>query len=126
MVLGLANVRGVIYGCTDLSAFLGLPAEGGEGTLMLVNPRLAINAALRIERTLGLRSPTEMTKVDHPLEAPWIVAQWRDAQDQEWTQLSLERLVTSKPFLDVGLAREDRIGAASGGFEAHELSPLAT
>lgn len=125
--LGLANVRGVIYGCTDLAAFMGLPAAGGEGTLLLVNPRLAINAALRIERTLGLRSPAEMTKEDHsPGAPPWIVAQWRDAQGQVWTQLSLERLVTSQLFLDAGLARGDRLGATGGGFDANEPSPVAT
>ena len=125
--LGLANVRGVIYGCTDLAAFMGLAAEGGEGTLLLAHPRLEINAALRIDRTLGLRSPARMTREDVPPDAPpWVSAQWRDAQGQVWTQLSLERLVTSQPFLDAGLARGDHVGAAGGGLHADKPSPAAT
>ncbi len=106
--LGLASVRGVIYGCSDLAGFLGLSQDPvrGESRLLLVHPRFGINAALRIERTLGLRNPVQMTPVDHPADAPpWEQALWRDAEGQGWTELSVEALMAAPQFLEAAVER---------------------
>lgn len=102
--LGLASVRGVIYGCTDLARFLGLDQDHarGENRLLLAHLRFGVNAALRIERTLGLRNPVQMTQAERPANAPpWEGALWRDSEGQLWTELSVERLVATPQFLDV-------------------------
>lgn len=102
---GLANVRGLIYGCTDLAAFMGLgqDSERGEIRLLVIHPRFGVNAALRVERTLGLRNPAEMTPLpSHPDDADWIKYRWRGADGLEWMEISMEKLVASPRFLDVG------------------------
>lgn len=106
--LGLTTVRGGIYGCTDLAGFMGMDVEGerGDGRLLIVNPRYGLNAALRIEDTLGLFNTGEMTRQARPADAPpWIGAVWRAADERIWTELDIGELVTSARFLDAGLDR---------------------
>jgi hypothetical protein len=53
--LGLTNLRGLIYGCTDLAAFLGLGQSSAQGEyrLLIAAPRFGVNAALCIDRDPG-------------------------------------------------------------------------
>jgi twitching motility protein PilI len=104
--VGVASVRGVLYGCTDLAAFIGLaePMPPGESRLLLVHPRFGVSAALRIERALGLRALAEL----HPepqtqSDAVWEVARWRGDDDQIWSEISMQRLVEMPAFLEAGL-----------------------
>lgn len=102
---GLANVRGLIYGCTDLAAFMGLGQdnERGEIRLLITHPRFGVNAALRIERTLGLRNPAQLApRPLGPDDAEWIKHRWQDTDGLEWLEISMEKLVASPRFLDVG------------------------
>ncbi len=120
--LGLASVRGVIYGCTDLAGFLGLDQDTarGESRLLLAHPRFGINAALRVERTLGLRNPVEMTQAERPADAPsWEQALWRDAEGRVWTQLSVERLVATPQFLEAAIEGWGPAGSASPSPPVH-------
>jgi twitching motility protein PilI len=103
--VGVANVRGNLYGCTDLAAFLGLTEVMGRGEtrLLLVHPRFGVNAALRVEQALGLRKTEELSALPaEPGPEPWVKARWRGPDDVEWTELSMEALVTSPRFLDTG------------------------
>jgi twitching motility protein PilI len=103
--VGVASVRGVLYGCTDLAAFLGLadPMPAGESRLLLVHPRFGINAALRIERALGLRALADLRQEPLPPDAEtWKVACWRDPDGQIWDEISVENLVATPAFLEVG------------------------
>lgn len=100
---GLASVRGMVYGCTDLAAFIGLPQDPGRGDsrLLLAHPRFGVNAAIRVERTLGLRSLAQMSPLPPQQDdSEWIKARWRDADGVDWTEISMEKLVTSPRFLD--------------------------
>lgn len=102
--LGLANIRGLIYGCTDLAAFMGLGQDmaRGEIRLLLSHPRFGVNAAIRVERTLGLRNQAEMTPLPaRPDDAEWIMNRWHGADGVEWIEISMERLVASPRFLDI-------------------------
>ncbi len=103
---GVASVRGALFGCTDLGAFLNL-AEAlppGESHLLLSHARFGVNAALRIERTLGLRPVDNLARQAMPDAAtPWSRGQWRGLDDQIWTELDVEQLVTSPTFLEAGL-----------------------
>lgn len=103
--LGVASVRGVIYGCTDLAAFLDLaaPVEGEETALLLVHPRYGVNAALAIERAVGLRSVQALSRsLRTDADPPWVLARWTDADDAVWTEMSIEHLVVSPEFQQAG------------------------
>ena len=104
--VGVASVRGALYGCTDLAAFLGLaePMPAGESRLLLVHPRFGVNAALRIERALGLRAIADLRPEPLPADsAAWEVARWRGADDQIWREISMQHLVATPGFLEAGL-----------------------
>ncbi len=102
---GVASVRGALYGCTDLGVFLNLAPllPPGEAHLLLAHPRFGVNAALRVERTLGLRAIDSLVPTSAPADAsPWAKAHW-SGTDQAWAELDVEKLVTSPAFLEAGL-----------------------
>lgn len=103
---GVASVRGALYGCTDLGAFLNMSEAlpQGEAHLLLAHPRFGVNAALRIERTLGLRGVAGLMPEPAPEGAsPWIAAHWRGLDDQVWAELNVGKLVAAPVFLEAGL-----------------------
>lgn len=103
---GVASVRGTLYGCVDLAAYLGLaePLPPGEARLLLAHPRFGLNTALRVERALGLRAAGELVPEPAALDAaPWQRAQWHDRDGQLWTEISVERLVRAPEYLEAGL-----------------------
>jgi len=103
---GVANVRGVVYGCTDLAAFLDLsaPLPVGESRLLLVNPEFGVNAGWRVERALGLRSIERLTREpDNDNAPPWEKGRWRDADRSEWVEIDFSYLVALPKFLEAGL-----------------------
>lgn len=104
---GVASVRGAIYGCTDLAAFLELadPLETEEFRLLLVHPRYGMNAALRIQQPLGLRSlanmqalPSKPAQDDDSRQAEWL-----DPEGITWLELNVERLIADPRFLQAGI-----------------------
>ncbi len=102
---GVASVRGAIHGITDLAAYFGLasPIEGDECRLLLAHPRYGVNAALRIEQPLGLRSVSGMKSIDAPLNnSVVVVGGWLDQDGIEWIGLDIERLLTDPGFLQAG------------------------
>lgn len=102
--LGVAAVRGAIYGCTDLAAFLdvGHSPQRSEIRLLLANPRFNANAAFRIDQVLGLRNVAEMQQINSPSEArPWQGASFEDASGIVWQELVFENLLGSPDFLQV-------------------------
>ncbi|MDZ7813905.1 MAG: chemotaxis protein CheW [Ideonella sp.] len=105
---GVANLRGELYAVVDLPLFLGLQ-EGGrstsptQGQLVALNASLNLNAALRVDRLVGLRDPEHMV-VEHS-DAPrpgFVSAAWRDAQGRLWQALDLAQMACDPAFLDVG------------------------
>jgi twitching motility protein PilI len=104
--VGVASVRGALFGCTDLAAFLHLapPMPAGITNLLLVHPRFGINAALRIERALGLRALAVLTPEPRsPDAASWEVCRWHDTEGQQWVEISLQNLVAMPEFLNPAL-----------------------
>jgi twitching motility protein PilI len=104
--VGVASVRGVIYGCVDLAAFAGVaePMPKGETRLLLAHPRFGVNAALRVERAMGLRPEQALTAEPGGGDAPaWVLGRWRDGAGEVWTEISVESLVGMPAFLEAGL-----------------------
>ncbi|MCU0933833.1 MAG: chemotaxis protein CheW [Thiobacillaceae bacterium] len=103
---GVTSVRGTLYGCVDLAAYLGLaePLPPGEARLLLVHPRFGLNVALRVERALGLRGVADLVPEPAAVDAaPWQQARWHDREGQLWTEISVERLLRAPEILEAGL-----------------------
>lgn len=105
-LVGVANVRGQLNAVMDLAVFLGLRERGAgmrTGQLVVFNPGLRVNAALLIDRLLGLRDSEQLQRVtDVPGPRPaFALHQWRDGQGRVWDELDLAALVRDPLFLEV-------------------------
>lgn len=104
---GVANVRGNLYSVTDFSAFLGgEPAQAGEqARLLLINDRFRSGAALLIERSLGLRDPSELQPraEDGAPRPPFVRGVFADAQGKLWKELDVAALIQDQGFLEASL-----------------------
>lgn len=104
--LGVANVRGVIYGVTDLSAFLcGTPTlRGPDNRLLLAGQPHAVNAALLVSRLAGLRNVSDLQGAEATgLGAQWAERAWCDSEGRVWQELDGAKLVAHREFLDIAL-----------------------
>ena len=102
---GVASIRGNLYSVVDIGAFLGggaaLPGE--QARLLLLSERFRLGSALLVDRSLGLRNPEELRERSaSPQRAPWIKAEYDDAQGEHWRELDVPQLVQDPEFLNVG------------------------
>jgi twitching motility protein PilI len=107
--LGIANIRGNLYGIIDFAGFLGRPVEavgpGAQTRLVLFGPRVGeLRAGLVVQRVLGLRNLAELSRSDPPTGAPaWYGARWTGASGEAWQEIDLAQLAQDAAFLQVGL-----------------------
>ena len=107
--LGIANIRGNLYGIIDFAGFLGRPVEaigpGAQARLVLFGPRVGeLRAGLVVQRVLGLRNLAELSRSDPPAGAPaWYGARWTGASGEAWQEIDLAELAQDAAFLQVGL-----------------------
>ena len=96
---GLVNLRGSLHAVTDLADFLGEPPSvvGRESRLLVFASRLNLNAALLVDRMLGLQDMAALTLVSDPDGAD--ACEWVDAKDRHWHELSLQQLAVDERFL---------------------------
>jgi twitching motility protein PilI len=101
--VGMANIRGMLYGCSDLAAFFGLPATPLEGAarLLLVKPHFGVNAALVVSKTLGLRNPADLRPHGATPDA-CVRSMWLDGNEQAWRELDVAGLLEQADFLEIG------------------------
>lgn len=97
--LGVANVRGTLYGVTDMAAYLHAgTASGAAGNrVLLVAERHAFNAALLVERVLGLRDAREWQPQEVNGQAGYC-----DEQGALWQILDIPGLLEQLEFLQIG------------------------
>ena len=102
---GVANVRGVLYAVVDLAAFLGEPqaATQQSSRLMLVGQRYGTNAALLVERVIGLGKLQDFTATERIRSVPWAGAEYLDAGGQRWCELEVQALLQEPDFVQVGI-----------------------
>lgn len=112
---GIANIRGVLYGVVDFSAWRGgaPTAINAQARLLLVGARHGVNSALLVRRALGLRPQLEMRATGETQAhagtqgagepAPWLGGRFKDPQDQIWTQLRIPALLSDPHYLDIAL-----------------------
>jgi twitching motility protein PilI len=101
---GMANIRGKLYSVVDFPAFLGRPPAGvgDQSRLLLVGERFRLAAALLVDRSLGLRNPTQLqARAGEPTQ--WARAEYTDSEGRQWKELDLPQLVQHPDFLSVGV-----------------------
>src|SRR5258706_838478 len=106
--VGIANIRGNLYGVIDFAGFLGRPVDAtgpgaGQSRLVLFGPRIGdLRAGIIVHRVLGLRNLAELVQGDARENAPaWYGSRWTDAEGQTWQEIDLARLAQDPGFLQV-------------------------
>lgn len=111
-LLGLVNLRGVLYTVVDLQRFaqLGRSEAGKDARLLALSARLNFNAAILVTRMMGLRNVASMKPDDEaasvrafgPQGRPsWVGRTLVDADGHRWHELDLARLAAANEFLMV-------------------------
>ncbi|RIK92215.1 MAG: hypothetical protein DCC72_09795 [Burkholderiales bacterium] len=103
---GLVNLRGSLYGVSDLARFEGRDATSMTKStrLLAFAPRLGLQAAIVVDRMLGLQNDASLTEMEDEgaTSGPaWLGRHWRDAEGRRWTELRLEELAGDERFLAV-------------------------
>ncbi len=97
--LGVANVRGKLYGITDISAFSGTgdTLRGQSNRVLLLADKYAFNAGLLVPRVIGLRDSAawSQTTVGGELRLS-------DDSGQVWRRLDIPALLQNEDFLHIG------------------------
>ena len=100
---GMTNIRGNLYAVTDLSDFLaGTPTpESGDSRLLLVHHKHGVNAALIIQRSLGLRQISQFEKLAQKPQWDCGQASFQESTGSTWIEIDLPRLLANTAFLSV-------------------------
>jgi twitching motility protein PilI len=106
--IGVTGVRGTIYGCTNLAAYLGLVSDesADEFRLLLANSRFGAHAAFQVDQALGLRNISGMKSLplsSDTADIPCAVARFEDDEGVVWREIRLDCLLTEPRFLQVAL-----------------------
>ena len=106
--LGVANLRGGLVGVIDLAALLGNVQQRSEQlmaetSLLALNPALEVNAALLVDRLMGLRSidafvSSEPSAEDAPV---FFGTTYLDSSGTRWQELNLQTLSQHPAFLSI-------------------------
>ena len=106
--LGIANLRGALMGVVDLAKLLGhdhnrTEQELTDCSLLAFNPALEVNAALLVERLLGLRAADAFVQSEPaPERSPhFFGAVHIDGAGHSWQELQLQRLSQTAKFLSI-------------------------
>ncbi|MDR0275383.1 MAG: chemotaxis protein CheW [Burkholderiaceae bacterium] len=109
--LGVANLRGGLFGVIDLGALLGGQPAGrhtesdlAQSRLLALNPVLETNSALLVDRLLGLRTMDSFAASNAPgADAPPYHGHvYTDADGSRWQEVNLQALSQHPVFLDIG------------------------
>jgi twitching motility protein PilI len=109
--MGVANLRGGLYGIVDLASFIsGLPVQRSfdsgireQARLIALNSAMEVNCALLIDRLGGLRGVADfVSREGAPDGLPeFVSAQYQDKAGQNWLELDLQMLANSPHFLGI-------------------------
>jgi twitching motility protein PilI len=109
--LGVANLRGGLYGVVDLASYVAgtVPAQRSdagraESRLVAFNAALEVNCALLIDRLAGLRNMDAFSSSSPPPEgAPeYFGTAYTDTHGASWQEINLQALSQQPQFLSIG------------------------
>lgn len=103
--LGLANVRGNLYGITDLGVYLGgdpMPFNL-KSRILLVSSGNKVYGGFIVNSMLGIRNLAEFTPMKSAKKKlpQGITAQYEDTEGRVWKELSLFELLHEEKFFQV-------------------------
>ncbi len=108
--LGVANLRGGLFGVIDLASFVGgkLPVQRSdagraESRLVALNTMLDVNCALLIDRLAGLRGLDAFaSSSEAPEGSPdYFGSAYTDANGAYWQEINLQTLSQQPQFLSI-------------------------
>ena len=108
--LGVANLRGGLYGVVDLASYAGgqppaqrSDAARAESRLIALNSLLEINCALLVDRLAGLRNVDAfVASNDAPPGSPgYFGSGFTDAGGAFWQEINLQALSQQPQFLSI-------------------------
>jgi len=108
--LGVAALRGGLMGVVDLGGLLqvqteaaAIPAGGSDAKLVALNQSLGVNAALWVDRLVGLRGAGAFVGAEPRAgdEGPVYGQRLTDANGVQWQELNLRALAEWPVFLSV-------------------------
>jgi len=108
--LGVANLRGGLYGVVDMASFIGGAAPmartetaRSEARLVALNALLDINCALLIDRLAGLRNVDAFTASSEPPQGSpaYFGSTYTDANGAQWQEINLQALSRQPQFLSI-------------------------
>lgn len=108
--LGVANLRGGLYGVVDLASFVAgrapqqrSDAGRAESRLVALNSQLEVNCALLIDRLAGLRNLDAFSSSsDAPEGSPgYFGSGYTDASGAYWQEINLQALAQQPQFLSI-------------------------
>ena len=102
---GVANIRGNLYSVVDFPAFLGGVGAtlSEQARLLLIGERFRMGAALLVDRSLGLRNPSQLKAIEGSgARPPWLKGEYADEEGRRWKELDVAQLVQQQEFLSVG------------------------
>ena len=106
--LGIANLRGTLAGVVDLAQLLGHGVPRNEqsmadSSLLAFSSVLEVNAALLVDRLLGLRGNEAFVEIETPAEhsPAYFGSVHIDQAGRRWQELHLVRLAQSSEFLNI-------------------------
>ena len=97
---GVVNVRGNLFSVADMAAYQqnGTASRDSHNRVMLIAERYAFNAALLVDRVLGLRDARkwQSSEVDGQIE-------YQDELGTRWHKLDVQGLLEQTEFLQIGI-----------------------
>lgn len=109
--LGVANLRGGLFGVVDLGGFVSgsdkaavrSDAARSETRLVALNTALEINCALLIDRLAGLRNVESFSASAQPPEGSpeYFGSGYTDANGAYWQEINLQSLSQQPQFLSI-------------------------
>ena len=97
---GVINVRGNLYCVADMASYLntGSVEANSANRILLVNDKHAFNAALLVDRALGLRDTRSWQQSNKEGQT-----EYTDNQGTTWLKMDVAELLNQNEFLQVGI-----------------------
>ncbi|MES2977677.1 MAG: chemotaxis protein CheW [Pseudomonadota bacterium] len=109
--VGVANLRGGLFGIVDLGRYLGRAGtatrgerSANEARFVALNAAIDVNCALLVDRLSGLRNAEAFSEFTEPESGSpaFFGHRYVDLQGKVWQEINLQQLAQQAHFLTIG------------------------